>query len=154
MKITDILSQKQQQQVSEAPVGMLKRAGLGIASKFGSSSAKGALDMAKYANGLRKQFDFYLGQTDQKPNSDALIAFLKSNGFPTAGAEAALKQAAMASGSAATGDIAKELGADRVEPTLIQQLQVLQEHLAMKFLLKEKRTNQLRALVNYHALLN
>jgi len=117
MKITDILSQKQQQQVSEAPVGMLKRAGLGIASKFGSSSAKGALDMAKYANGLRKQFDFYLGQTDQKPNSDALIAFLKSNGFPTAGAEAALKQAAMASGSAATGDIAKELGADRVEPT-------------------------------------
>ena len=117
MKITDILSQKQQQQISEAPVGMLKRAGLGIASKFGSSSAKGALDMAKYANGLRKQFDFYLGQTDQKPNSDALIAFLKSNGFPTAGAEAALKQAAMASGSAATGDIAKELGTARVEPT-------------------------------------
>ena len=117
MKITDILSQKQQQQVSEAPVGMLKRAGLGIASKFGSSSAKGALDMAKYANGLRKQFDFYLGQTDQKPNSDALIAFLKSNGFPTAGAEAALKQAAMSSGSAATGAIAKELGADKVEPT-------------------------------------
>jgi len=117
MKITDILSQKQQQQISEAPVGMLKRAGLGIASKFGSSSAKGALDMAKYANGLRKQFDFYLGQTDQKPNSDALIAFLKSNGFPTAGAEAALKQAAMASGSAATGDIAKELGTDRIEPT-------------------------------------
>ena len=117
MKITDILSQKQQQQISEAPVGMLKRAGLGIASKFGSSSAKGALDMAKYANGLRKQFDFYLGQTDQKPNSEALIAFLKSNGFPTAGAEAALKQAAMASGSAATGDIAKELGTARVEPT-------------------------------------
>jgi len=117
MKITDILSQKQQQQISEAPVGMLKRAGLGIASKFGSSSAKGALDMAKYANGLRKQFDFYLGQTDQKPNSEALIAFLKSNGFPTAGAEAALKQAAMASGSAATGDIAKELGTDRIEPT-------------------------------------
>jgi len=117
MKITDILSQKQQQQVSEAPVGMLKRAGLGIASKFGSSTAKGALDMAKYANGLRKQFDFYLGQTDQKPNSDALIAFLKSNGFPTAGAEAALKQAAMASGGAATGDIAKELGADKIEPT-------------------------------------
>jgi hypothetical protein len=118
MKITDIVSQKQQkQQVDEAPVGMLKRAGLGIASKFGSSTAKGALDMAKYANGLRKQFDFYLGQTDQKPNSDALIAFLKSNGFPTAGAEAALKQAAMASGGAATGDIAKELGADKIEPT-------------------------------------
>jgi hypothetical protein len=118
MKITDIVSQKQQkQQVDEAPVGMLKRAGLGIASKFGSSTAKGALDMAKYANGLRKQFDFYLGQTDQKPNSDALIAFLKSNSFPTAGAEAALKQAAMASGGAATGDIAKELGANKIEPT-------------------------------------
>lgn len=116
MKITDILSQKQQ--VDEAPVGMLKRAGLGIASKLGSTKAGGALDMAKYANGLRKQFDFYLGQTDQKPNSDALIAFLKTNGFPTAGAEAAIKQAGIEAGTAGTGEIAKSLGADKVEPTM------------------------------------
>lgn len=116
MKITDILSQKQQ--VDEAPVGMLKRAGLGIASKLGSTKASGALDMAKYANGLRKQFDFYLGQTDQKPNSDALIAFLKTNGFPTAGAEAAIKQAGIEAGTAGTGEIAKSLGADKIEPNM------------------------------------
>jgi len=108
MKITDILSQKQQ--VDEAPVGMLKRAGLGIASKFGSQAAKGALDTATMANGLRKQFDYYLGQSGQKPNSDAIIAFLGANGFPTAGAEAAIKQAATAAGVAPAKDMAQTLG--------------------------------------------
>jgi len=108
MKITDIVSQKQQ--VDEAPVGMLKRAGLGIASKLGSTSAKGALDTATMANGLRKQFDYYLGQTDQKPNSDAIIAFLSTNGFPTAGAETAIKQAAMAAGTMPAKDMRATLG--------------------------------------------
>lgn len=108
MKITDILSQKQQ--VDEAPVGMLKRAGLGIASKLGSQTAKGALDAAAMANGLRKQFDYYLGQSGQKPNSDALLAFLGANGFPTAGAEAAIKQAAVAAGVAPAKDMAQTLG--------------------------------------------
>ena len=108
MKITDIVSQKQQ--VDEAPVGMLKRAGLGIASKLGSHSAKGALNTATMANGLRKQFDYYLGQTDQKPNSDAIIAFLSTNGFPTSGAEAAIKQAAMAAGTMPAKDMRDTLG--------------------------------------------
>jgi hypothetical protein len=133
MKITDIVSQKQQkQQVAEAPVGMLKRAGLGIASKLGSQTAKGALDTATMANGLRKQFDYYLGQSGQKPNSDAIIAFLGANGFPTAGAEAAIKQASLAAGNMPAKDIRQTLGIgkntdgpmatpnqpDRVEPTL------------------------------------
>lgn len=108
MKITDIVSQKKQ--IDEAPVGMLKRAGLGIASKLGSQSAKGALNTAAMANGLRKQFDYYLGQTDQKPNSDAIIAFLSTNGFPTAGAEAAIKQAAMAAGTMPAKDMRDTLG--------------------------------------------
>lgn len=111
MKITDIVSQKQQkQQVDEAPVGMLKRAGLGIASKLGSQTAKGALDTATMANGLRKQFDYYLGQSGQKPNSDAIIAFLGANGFPTAGAEAAIKQASLAAGNMPAKDIRQTLG--------------------------------------------
>lgn len=108
MKITDILSQRQQ--VDEAPVGMLKRAGLGIAAKLGSSTAKGAQSTATMANGLRKQFDFYLGQSGQKPNSDAIIAFLGANGFPTAGAEAAIKQASMAAGNMPAKDMAQTLG--------------------------------------------
>jgi len=108
MKITDILSQRQH--VDEAPVGMLKRAGLGIASKLGSQTAKGALDTATMANGLRKQFDYYLGQSGQKPNSDAIIAFLGANGFPTAGAEAAIKQAAMAAGTMPAKDMRQTLG--------------------------------------------
>jgi hypothetical protein len=130
MKITDIVSQKQQ--VDEAPVGMLKRAGLGIASKLGSQTAKGALNTATMANGLRKQFDYYLGQSGQKPNSDAIIAFLGANGFPTAGAEAAIKQAAMAAGTMPAKDMRDTLGigknagepmatpnpSGRVEPTL------------------------------------
>jgi len=111
MKITDIVSQKQQkQQVDEAPVGMLKRAGLGIASKLGSQTAKGALDTATMANGLRKQFDYYLGQSGQKPNSDAIIAFLGANGFPTAGAEAAIKQASIAAGTMPAKDMRDTLG--------------------------------------------
>jgi hypothetical protein len=89
---------------------MLKRAGLGIASKLGSDSAKGALNTATMANGLRKQFNYYLGQTDQKPNSDAIIAFLSTNGFPTAGAEAAIKQAAMAAGTMPAKDMRDTLG--------------------------------------------
>ena len=108
MKINDILSQKQQ--IDEAPVGMLKRAGLGIASKLGSTSAKGALDTATMANGLRKQFDYYLGQTGQKPNSDAIIAFLSANGFPTDGAQAAIKQAAIAAGTMPAKDMRDTLG--------------------------------------------
>ncbi len=108
MKINDILSQKQQ--IDEAPVGMLKRAGLGIASKLGSQTAKGALNTAAMANGLRKQFDYYLGQTSQKPNSDAIIAFLSANGFPTDGAQAAIKQAAMAAGTMPAKDMRDTLG--------------------------------------------
>jgi hypothetical protein len=140
MKITDIVSQKQQkQQVDEAPVGMLKRAGLGIASKLGRQSAKGALNTAAMANGLRKQFDYYLGQTDQKPNSDAIIAFLSTNGFPTAGAEAAIKQAAMAAGTMPAKDMRDTL-------VLVKTQAVQWQHLILKiqlWILSSQQTKQL-----------
>jgi len=97
MKITDILIERK---IDEAPVGMLKRAGLGIASKLGSDKAKGALDTAGMANGLKKAYNYYLGQTGQKPNSDSIVAFLQSNGLPTDAAEKAIQQAGIASGVA------------------------------------------------------
>ena len=98
MKISDILIESQQ--IDEAPVGMLKRAGLGIASKLGSNKAAGALDTGKIANGLKKAYDRYLGQTGQKPDSDSIIAFLQSNGLPTDAAEKTIQQAGVASGAA------------------------------------------------------
>lgn len=96
MKISDILTESQQ--TNEAPVGMLKRAGLGIASKLGSTKASGALDTAKTANGLKKAYDRYLGQTGQKPSSETIIAFLQRNNLPTSAAEKALQQAGAAAG--------------------------------------------------------
>jgi hypothetical protein len=96
MKIKDILIESHD--LTEAPVGMLKRAGLGIASKFGSDSAKGALDTATTANGLKKAYSRFLGQSGQKPNADNILAFLNQNGLPTDGAQTAIQQAASASG--------------------------------------------------------
>lgn len=96
MKITDIITESKI--VNEAPVGMLKRAGLGIASKLGSTRAAGALDTAEVANNLKKAFSRFLGQTGQKPNSDSIIAFLQRNGLPTDGAEKAIQQAAAGAG--------------------------------------------------------
>lgn len=98
MKISDILLESQS--IDEAPVGMLKRTGLGIASKLGSTKAAGALDTGKAANGLRKAYDRYLGQTGQKPDSDTIISFLQSNNLPTNAAEKAIQQAGTAAGVA------------------------------------------------------
>jgi hypothetical protein len=96
MKITDVITESKK--INEAPVGMLKRAGLGIASKLGSTRAAGALDTAEVANNLKKAFSRFLGQTGQKPNSDSIIAFLQRNGLPTDGAEKAIQQAAAGAG--------------------------------------------------------
>ena len=95
MKITDILVERK---INEAPVGMIKRAGLGIASKFGSDTAKGALDTAEIANGLKKAYNYYLGQSGQKPDSESLIAFFQQNGLSTDGVEKAIQNAVPGSG--------------------------------------------------------
>lgn len=122
MKITDVITESKK--VNEAPVGMLKRAGLGIASKLGSTRAAGALDTAEVANNLKKAFSRFLGQTGQKPNSDSIIAFLQRNSLPTDGAEKAIQQAAAGAGiqvgpakdMAATLGIGKNAGGPMATP--------------------------------------
>lgn len=110
MRITDIIIESKK--IDEAPVGMLKRAGLGIASKLGSTKASGALDTAATANGLKKAYDRYLGQTGQKPSSETILAFLQSNGLPTDAANKAIQQAGAAAGIqvAPAKDMKKTLG--------------------------------------------
>lgn len=96
MKITDIITESKK--IDEAPVGMLKRAGMGIAAKLGSHTAQGGLETAKLANNLKNAYSKYLGKSRQKPNSENILAFLKSNGLPTDAAEQEIKQAAASAG--------------------------------------------------------
>lgn len=96
MKINDIVLESKS--INEAPVGMLKRAGMGLAAKLGSHTAAGGLETAKLANNLKNAYSKYLGKSRQKPNSDNILAFLKSNGLPTDAAEKEVQQAAASAG--------------------------------------------------------
>ena len=74
-------------QVKEAPQGMLKRAGLGIAKAFGSDKAAGKLETGKMANLIKKAFMKHLGASGREMNAQELIQFLKINKYPTQGVE-------------------------------------------------------------------
>ena len=104
MRFNDILIEATKAKpVNEAPVGMLKRAGLGIQKAFGSTKAAGKLDTGKTANQLRKDFDNYIGKTGQAPEPEVVISWLKSQGYPTTAAQAAMPRTptAAAPGAAA-----------------------------------------------------
>jgi len=99
MRINDILIESQ---VKEAPQGMLKRAGLGIMSKFGSDKAAGKLDTGAIANALMRDFNRFLGATKLEPDADAVLRFLQSKGYPSDGAKMVLdKEANAAAGNRA-----------------------------------------------------
>lgn len=87
MRITDLLVENK---VTEAPMGMLSKLGNTVASNFGSGKAAGRLDTGNAANQLKQSFMKYLGQTGQEAEPDAVIAFLKQQGYPTDGAARAL----------------------------------------------------------------
>lgn len=89
MKIHDVITESELQQLDEAPagMGMFGRAGRKIASKLGHSKSTGVLDAGNAAIALRKEFNRYLGKTGQEPNSEALMMFLQSTGYPTQGVE-------------------------------------------------------------------
>jgi hypothetical protein len=89
MRINDIVLETK---IAEAPQGMLKRAGLGIMSKFGSDKATGKLDTGKIANALMRDFNRFLGQTKLEPDADAVLRFLQSKGYPSDGAKSVLDQ--------------------------------------------------------------
>lgn len=76
MKINDV--------IVEAPMGMLKRAGLGIKKMVPGSAghkAQGQLDTGKVANEWKKQYSVYLGRINQQPSTENLAAFLKQLGL-------------------------------------------------------------------------
>jgi len=76
MKIDDV--------IVEAPMGMLKRAGLGIKKMVPGSAghkAQGQLDTGKVANKWKKQYSVYLGRINQQPSTENLAAFLKQLGL-------------------------------------------------------------------------
>jgi hypothetical protein len=76
--------------LDEAPLGAIKKAGLGIASKF-SSKASGKLAMGKEANEIKKDFNFFVGSSNQSPTARVLMNFLKQENHPTDSANNILK---------------------------------------------------------------
>jgi hypothetical protein len=80
MKLTELLTESDI--LNEKPMGFLKKTGLGLASKF-SSRAAGKLATGKESNELKKDFDFYLGSTNQEPTTQSLMQFLNKEGLPT-----------------------------------------------------------------------
>jgi hypothetical protein len=83
MRINDFLVEKKQV-VSERPMGFIKQGLNKLGAKFlpGSFGAKaqGRLNTGTVANKLYKDFATYIGQTGYDSNSDAVKAFLKSQG--------------------------------------------------------------------------
>lgn len=72
--------------LNEAPLGFLKKAGLGIKSKFGSRTARGQLKSGNQANDLYNDYLEYVGQyantfKTNKPTTDSLLAFLDQKGL-------------------------------------------------------------------------
>ena len=87
MRLNEILIE---QQVNEAPQGMLSR----LASKAKSfvpgsigRRAKGDLEVGKEANWLITQFDTFMGKIGGKPTPQTVIDFLRKNNYPTGEAE-------------------------------------------------------------------
>ena len=79
MKINDV--------IVEAPMGILKRAGLGIKKMVPGSAghkAQGQLDTGRVANEWKKQYLVYLGRINQQPSTENLTAFLKQLGLDDA----------------------------------------------------------------------
>lgn len=72
--------------INEEPVGMLKRAGLGLKSKLGSVSAATKLDVAKDANQMKKDLKTWMDGSGIKAEDlslDDLKSFLIQKGLPT-----------------------------------------------------------------------
>jgi hypothetical protein len=74
-------------EINEAPMGLLARAGNKIVSKIPGNmgaTAQGKLDTGKVANKWRRDYATYLGRTGQKPSTETLTAFLQSLGMKDA----------------------------------------------------------------------
>lgn len=80
------LNQLENFDVNEAPLGFLKKTGLGIASKFGSRTARGQLKTGAASNELYNDYLEFVGQYSNtfgstKPTTDSLLAYLEKKGL-------------------------------------------------------------------------
>lgn len=89
MKITDLV--KETKKINEAPLGMIKKAGLQVAKVAGSGKAAGQLDTGNIAGKLRKEFDIFLGKTGQEATGQLVLDFLINKGYPTTSADTIIK---------------------------------------------------------------
>lgn len=87
MRINDILKESK---VTEAPMGALSKIGNKVAAAFGSGKSQGKVDTGTTANELKQSYMRQLGQTGQEADAKTLVAFLKTQGYPTAKAKTAL----------------------------------------------------------------
>lgn len=90
MKVYEVLTESTDQQVGEAPMGMLKRAALGLGKKVGMSSASTALDVGDEANRVKKEFISWARASRTPLTVDALEEFLRFKGLE--GGTAALEK--------------------------------------------------------------
>lgn len=98
MKVFEIISENN---VNEKPMGMLKRAGLGVMSKLGSKTAKAKLDVGKDANQTKKDLSVWMagsGIKKGKLQPDQLKGFLRQKGLPTADVDRILGKSREAGG--------------------------------------------------------
>lgn len=79
--------------ITEAPVGILKRGALKVASKLGSQKAAGQEVTANIANQLKKDYSRYLGLTGYEPDKESIEAFLNSKGLSADSLDAAISSA-------------------------------------------------------------
>jgi len=80
MKLHEILNESER--LDEKPMGLLKKAGLGIASQF-SNKAAGKLEVGNKINAVKKDFEKYLGRSNQQASLDVLLKYLEIKGYPT-----------------------------------------------------------------------
>jgi len=110
MRLKDIVIE---QQLDERPMGMLGKLGSKaktLAPGRMGRRAQGELEVGKMANEISDKFDVFLGKVGgpEGATPELVISFLKKNGYPTKGAEAAMKDPTMAQkAGAAVGAAAK-----------------------------------------------
>ena len=110
MRLSEIISE---QQLDERPMGVLGKIGAKAQSFVPGRTgrrAKGKLEVGAMANEISDKFDLFLGKVGGKEGAtpELVISFLQKNGYPTKGAEAAMKDPTMAQKvGAAAGAVAK-----------------------------------------------
>lgn len=99
MNVYDIIAENND--LNEAPMGMMKRAGLGIASKLGNKSARVKLDVGKDTNSMKKDLITWMAGSGIKKGTlspDDFKNFLGQKGLPTKDVDAMLDQSRQAGG--------------------------------------------------------